>query len=213
MEEQDFFIMPHVIVDSGLWAAMKPSERAVYGVLCHHRNYQTNICFPSIQKICQESGFHKNNVCSALQQLVVYGLIDKKRAPSGLKFRNIFRIKMKPNIDPATFPQKTEKKWKQHRDKKSGKFGVCPQNTETDTFPQNTEAVLPQKTEKNESKMKESLTRDSIKQAPPLTYSTKTLNELKKSKGDVWLKNALRARGYSEVQIRDAFKETEEESQ
>jgi hypothetical protein len=189
---------------------MKPSEKAVYGVLCHHRNYNTNICFPSIETICKESGVHKNKVCAALQQLCVYGLIDKWRTSKKAKYKNSFRIIMKPNIDPSTFPQKTEKKCKQYRDKKSGKFGVCPQNTETDTCPQNAEAVHPQNTEKNENKMKESLTRDSIKQAPQLTFSTKTLKELRETKGDVWLKKILRSYGYSEDQIRKSLKEAKE---
>ena len=117
---------------------------------------------------------------------------------------------MKPNIDPSTFPQKTEKKCKQYRDKKSGKFGVCPQNTETDTCPQKTEAVHPQNTEKNENKKKENLTRDSIKQAPQFTFSIKTLKELRETKGDIWLKKELKARGYSEDQIQKSLKQAEQ---
>lgn len=210
MELKDFFAVPNIVIDSGLWAAMKPSEKSVYGVLCRYRNYKTNRCFPGIKTISQKSGVHKNNVCSALKQLYIYDLVGKKRAPRGLKFRNIYTVRMNPNIDPSTFPQKAEKKCKQYRDKSSGKFRVCPQKAEADTFPQKAEAVRPQKVEKKESKMKESLKRDSASDKPFLTYSKKTLKDLMSAKGKGWLVEELRSKGHTEEQIKSSLKGIEE---
>ena len=210
MELKDFFAVPHIVVDSGLWAAMKPSEQSVYVVLCRYRNYKTNRCFPGIKTISKLSGIHKNNVCSALKQLYIYGLVGKNRAPRGLKFRNIYTVRMNPNIDPFTFPQKAEKKCKQYRDKSSGKFRVCPQNAEDDTCPQNAEAVRPQNAEKKESKMKEGLKRYSANDKPLFTYSKKTLKDLISAKGKGWLVKELRSKGYAEEQIKSSLKGIEE---
>lgn len=206
MEKKDFFVMPHAIIDSGLWSLMKPSEKAVYSVLCRYRNYKTGYCFPGIKLISEKSGIHKNRVCAAVQQLCVYGLIRKKRAPRGLKFRNIYNVILNPKLDPTTLPQNADKKCKDRYREKSGKFGVTPQNAEADTLPQNAEAVVPQKAEKKESKMKERGIRDSTKRAPQLTYSKETLKELLKIKGRDWLVKTLKSYGYTEDQINSSLK-------
>jgi len=209
VELRDFFAIPNIVIDSGLWALMKRSEQSVYVVLCRYRNYKTNRCFPGIKTISKLSGVHRNNVCSALKQLCIYSLIGKKRAPRGLKFRNIYTIIMNPNIDPSTFPQKAEKECKQNRDEKTGKFRVCPQSAEKRTLPQDAEAVRPHKMEKKESKMKESLKKDSFLTKPHLTYSIKTLKELMSAKGKDWLIEELGSKGYTEDQINSSLKEIE----
>lgn len=203
----DFFAIPKIVIDSGLWALMKPSERAVYTVLCKYRNYNTDLCYPGIKSICGKSGVHKNKVCIAIKKLCVYGLIEKWTAPKSLKFRNIYRVIMNPELDPRTFPQKTEKKCKQNRDERSGKYVASLQNTETDTCPLNAEAVSPQKTEKKESKKKEKEKRDSKKTPLIFPFSKKTINEILKEKGKDWLVQNLRTKGYSEDQINSSINE------
>ena len=196
MENRDFFLIPRVIIDSGLWAAMCPAERSVYLVLCHYRNYKTNICFPSIRTICKNSGYHKNTVCKVLQQLVLYGLIEKKRAPQGLRFKNIYTIFLNPNLDPSFFPSKSEKKYKPRMRNEKGKFKASPINPETGTFPPKSESGSTINMEKKLSKFEIGGNRDS-KKPLPFTISLKTLKALKEEKGEEWVKKQLKSRKYT----------------
>jgi len=49
-EEQimGYSTIPHIVIDSGLWARMKPFERSFYGVLYRYRNYKTELCFQNV---------------------------------------------------------------------------------------------------------------------------------------------------------------------
>lgn len=151
--------MPHIVYKSGLWAAMKPAEKAVYGVLCYHANFNTGTCFPSIETISIEAGVNKNCVCAALRQLCVYGLIEKMRGPKS----NIYTIIYSPEIDPSTFPKEKKGEHKYRPRDVSGKFSALPQNMETTPLPQkvesgipqNMESGIPQNMERKESNIKE----------------------------------------------------------
>ena len=200
MERKDFGTIPHAVVDSGLWAKMKPSEKSVYIVLVRYANYKSHFCFPSIERIRQEAGISKTRVCGSLQQLVVYGLITKKRAPKGLNFRNVYRVIPEPKINLAIIPQKMEKKCKGYRDKNTGKFRVRPQNVETDIGPQIVEAGRPQNVEKKE-RIEIERNRDSLNKPPTLTYSKETIKEFLKAGQEKRVIETLLRRGYSEDEI------------
>ena len=200
MDRKDFGTIPHAVVDSGLWAKMKPSEKSVYIVLVRYANYNTGFCFPNIKTISEKARISKTHVCTALKQLVIYGLITKKRAPKGLKFRNIYNVISEPQIDLHTLPQKMEKKCERCRDDKTGKFKVRPQNVETDIGTQIVEAGCPQNVEKKERIEREG-NRDSINKPPTLSYSKETIKALLKAGQKEKVIETLLQRGYSEDEI------------
>ena len=109
-KRKDFFMVPNVIIKSGLWARMKPSERAVYQVLCYFAHPGSGWAYPSVAKISDLSGCSKDRVCLATRQLVVYGLITKKRAPRGFKFHMTYKVKKDPKIDSVSIPWNKEKR-------------------------------------------------------------------------------------------------------
>lgn len=196
-KDQNFFKIPHALIDSKLLARMKPSEIKVYLVIAKFANYKTSRAFPSIALICELTGMNKNVVCRAIKRLEHFGLIEKYRAPKGFKFRNVYNVLRDPEINPLIIPQKVEKKSTRFR-KKDGKWGVIPQNMETDTFPQNVELhTLPQNMEGKY--IERDLNRDSFnnKQHSSLKISEKTIEEFRRLKGDKWLKKYLLDHGYS----------------
>jgi len=192
----DFFKIPHVVVDSELLARMKPSEIKAYLVIAKFAHYRTGKAFPSVAKVCKLSGMNKNVVCKAIKRLEYYGLIEKYRAPKGFKFHNVYRVLRNPEINPVIIPQKVEKRSERYR-KKDGKWGVIPQNMETDTFPQNVESdIIPQNMEGKENEIE--LNRDSLKnKQQSITISKETIEKYKKLKGVKWVSKYLLKHGYS----------------
>lgn len=130
----NFFMVPNELVKSGLWAKMKPSEQAVYNVLCYFANPNSGLAYPTVAKISELSGVKMSNVCKATKQLCQYGLISKKIAKIKLKFRVFYRVFKNPEIDPVTIPWKREK-YQSKRDEKTGKFLSMSPKRESDTMP------------------------------------------------------------------------------
>ncbi len=69
----------HIVVDSGVWAALSPKARAVYGVLLRHTDDATRVCWPGNVLIAQEAGIHPNLVPRATEELVQRRLVKKWR--------------------------------------------------------------------------------------------------------------------------------------
>lgn len=145
---KDFFMVPNSIIGSGLWSRMRPSEQAVYSVLCYFANPNSGLAYPTVAKISELSGIKKSNVCKATKQLCQYNLISKKTVKIKLKFRVFYRVFKNPEIDLITIPWKREK-YKPERDKKTGKFLSMPFKREFITMPLKRDSTtMPLKREK-----------------------------------------------------------------
>lgn len=172
-KKQHYLTIPHIVVDSGLLAVMKPSEIKVYAVITRYKNFRTGWCFPSVDTISRDSGYNKNVVCKATKRLESYGLILKRRSPKTLNFRNLYKVLEDPEINFNIIPQKMEKRGQRVRGK-DGKWKAAPQNSEnaiprnmeTDTIPRKRELDnIPQNMENKKNEV--SLNRDSISPKKP----------------------------------------------
>ena len=115
-----FSKLNHTIVDSGIWASLKPGAKAIYIVLLRYASFETGICRPTNETIGKQAGIHKKNVPKFTQELQNKGLIKKWRKG----FRTYYKVirDMIPQI-METYP-KPETKPTRPRDKK-GKFKTC----------------------------------------------------------------------------------------
>jgi len=120
---EHFFRIPKVIVESGLLKIMRPSEVKVYLILGYFSNYRTGVCFPNIETILEFSGVNKNLIGKATERLVVYRLIEKKRAPRAFKFKNVYKVLRHPEIPDNILPRITEKRTLKPR-QKDGRWGL-----------------------------------------------------------------------------------------
>jgi len=86
----------------------------------------SGLAYPSVKGDLRKlTGCKAGTICTATEKLVYYGLIEKKRAPKGFRFRMIYRVKWNPEIRPDIIPFK-RKQCKPQKDKKSGKFIRSP---------------------------------------------------------------------------------------
>jgi len=134
-KRKEFFMVPNSLVDSGLWARMKESERKVYIALCRRSHPQSGLAYPSIKGDLRKlTGCKKDTICQATKRLVNYGLIEKKRAPGAFKFRMIYRVIKEPRINRDIIPRKREQ-CRPRKDKNTGKFMKSPSKRELDIIP------------------------------------------------------------------------------
>ena len=139
---------PNAVIDSGLLALMKGSELKVYAVILRHAHYSSRQSFPSINGIIKESGTSRRHIQASIKALLSYGLIEKHRFRSGLKFKCVYTIKDNPEIAPPIKPQKVAS-WEGRNRDDSGKFSNKPQKVaswsgENDEIPDDS-GVKPQK--------------------------------------------------------------------
>ncbi len=189
-----FFKVPKVLASSGLLASMKPCEVKVYMVLCYFANYHSGCCFPNVKTIGEIAGVNKNKIGQATRRLMELGLIIKKRAPRAFKFKNTYTIVRSPLIDPSIIvPQKTDKRSLPKREK-DGRWGVVPQNTESRICPSNADSIIcPQNTDSKEIE----LNRNRVSfNSNPCPISRKTIEEIKKLKGEEYIREKLDTGAY-----------------
>jgi hypothetical protein len=75
-----FFGMPHYVVRSGIWAAMKPSEQSLYTCLCHDsERYRTRELQRTDAQICELAGLSSRACRDARIKLAERGLVRYKR--------------------------------------------------------------------------------------------------------------------------------------
>lgn len=117
----EFFMIPNSVIDSGLLAKMKNSERSVYFVLCRHADHNSRLAFPAVKTLMELTGSAKETVCKATKQLVNYGVITKRRAPASFKYKMIYKIIKDPKINLDTSPWKKDK-CKRLLRQKNGRF-------------------------------------------------------------------------------------------
>jgi len=114
-------MVPNTVIDSGLLAKMKNSERSVYLVLCRHADHNSRLAFPAVKTLMELTGSAKETVCKATKQLVNYGVITKRRAPASFKFKMIYKIIKDPKINLDISPWKKDK-CKRLLRQKNGRF-------------------------------------------------------------------------------------------
>jgi len=81
---------PFWLVNSGVWAALKPADRAVFGVIAAHtgRDWASR---PSLTRIADLAGLKRGTVCVAIQRLEAGGIIDVERG-GGRGNANTYRL-------------------------------------------------------------------------------------------------------------------------
>lgn len=203
-ERKNFFMKSNIVIDSGLAARMKPSERAVYDILCRFAHPVSGLCYPSIPTICKLSGYSKTPVCAATKQLSVYDVIEKELVAFKNKkntkkkpiFRMAYRVLREPKIEPVSIPWKSEQ-YKTLLRGEGGKFIALPTNSESHTLPANSEGLtLP--TNSEQKKNKKELKRLALREEKTsFNVSKEIIEEWKKIKGEEWLKKYLLDHGHS----------------
>lgn len=188
-----FLRVPREVVSSGMVRSMTPSTLKVYLILCNFAHYKTGTCFPSINKIRELSGVNKNAICSATRRLTELGLILKRRAPRAFKFKNVYTIIRAPEIDPSIVPQRMDKRGSKSRGK-GGRWTVVPESV-GGLIPESVESIIrPENMDTKEIEI-DLGNRDSFKRTP-LPISKKTIEEIKKVKGEDWIADRLRTGAY-----------------
>jgi predicted transcriptional regulator len=157
---KNFFMVPNAVIDSWLWSRMKQSEKSVYLVLCRFANPDSGLAYPSLETIAELTGSAKDTICKATKQLVIYGLITKKRASSNFNFRMIYRVIKEPEINKHIIPWKKDK-CKPKKDKKTGKFMLSPCSKDLDISPSSKDLDI-SPSSKEQKKIKEELRRLTI---------------------------------------------------
>lgn len=229
-KDKDFSKIPHLLIDSGLLAQLKPSEVKVFLVINRYANYYTGISYPTVKTITELSGVNKNTISKATKALVQKGLIEKVRTPKRFRFRNRYRVtKLKgfySNLASGIIPRKTDKCRKIFRGK-DGKFKPVPKDTDTSIpsstdrgIPTNTErCTCPQKTDKKKNleinnrdivlekdleawTAKDSQASPSGQKKSIREVDPEILNELIKARGVNGAKQYLRDQGYNEEEVK-----------
>lgn len=111
-QEAGWFKFFHIVVDSGVWARLRPSAQSVYVALGRHTNDRTRICWPGNELLARESGIHVRLVPSATEELVREHLVKKWRKDRknfyylyrGEELKSLLPGKM----DVSTSPQKMD---------------------------------------------------------------------------------------------------------
>ncbi len=82
--------IPYALVDSGLWATLKPADHAVYGVIAAHTGQDWSAC-PSLERIASLAGVTREAVCVAIVRLETGGIIEVEHG-GGRGHTNIYRL-------------------------------------------------------------------------------------------------------------------------
>lgn len=91
-QDRNFSKLFHVIIDTNIWSELSPKAKAVYVVLLRFAEYSTRITFLSMQRISVISGLHLDSVPDAIKELVIFGLIQKKRTGPRMNFMNSYYL-------------------------------------------------------------------------------------------------------------------------
>jgi hypothetical protein len=157
---KNFFMVPNAVIDSWLWSRMKQSEKSIYLVLCRFAHPDSGLAYPSVETIRELTGCKTDTISTATRHLVIYGLITKKRAGPGFKFKMIYRVIKEPEIEPNIIPWKKGQCYPK-KDKKTGKFMAIPSTRGLDITPSSGGLdITPSK--KGQKKIKEDLRRLTI---------------------------------------------------
>ncbi len=188
------------LVDSGALHVMPGGVFKVLGVLLAHRNPGSGTCWPSIKTIERESGVGRRQVFRALSWLYACGLIDKKRGPAKINFVNVYQPILNPHINiPPTLRKRskmigggchnstTEGGGRKGQKKARSDTQVTPLLGDTSDTHLLGDKTAPQKDLKYLG---------SIKKKSKHTISKKTIEELRALKGDKWVKEEIKRRGY-----------------
>lgn len=140
-KDKDFSRIPHLMIDSGLLAELRPSELRVFLVINRFADYTSGICYPTVRKISNLAGVNKDAIGKATNSLVQGGLIEKKKTGKRFGFRNQYRVtRLKGiySILPGSIVPKKTDKCKHILRGKDGRFLTIPKNTDN-SIPQNTD--------------------------------------------------------------------------
>ena len=135
----------HWIVKDGVWAKLSRKASRVYVVLLTFADYNKFVAFPGVTTISRLSGVARGSISAATNELVRFGLIDKKRASRRFAYRNVYRIIIDPIVNTYIQPTKTDKCWRPLRGK-DGKFISSPSSTDNQ-HPSNTDTQRPSNTD------------------------------------------------------------------
>ena len=140
-KDKDFSRIPHLMIDSGLLAELRPSELKVFLVINRFADYKSGISYPGVRKISKLAGVNKDAIAKATDSLVQRRLIEKKTTGKRFGFRNQYRVtRLKgiySSLPPSIVPKKTDK-CKHISRGKDGRFITIPKNTDN-SIPQNTD--------------------------------------------------------------------------
>jgi hypothetical protein len=90
--ESGFFMTPNILIDSGIWALLPSSCKAVYQVLKRHAHPKSGLSYPGVRTITRESGLNKETVCKATESLKRIGLVEKKLSGRRFGYRMSYRL-------------------------------------------------------------------------------------------------------------------------
>lgn len=165
--ESGWFKFFHILIDSGVWARLRPSAQSIYVALGRHTNDETRICWPSNELLAREAGIHVRLVSAATEELAAEWLIKKWRKDRknfyylyrGEELKGLFPQKM----DVSTSPQKMDISTPKRRRDACGRFTApCVMEQPTpDSMdrpkPPSVEAVHPSAVELKKSSLRRGL--------------------------------------------------------
>lgn len=136
-KNRDFTMIPNWVINSGVLFQLTGSELKILITLCRYADFDSGITYigvDTIQKLSQASGrkMTRETISASTERLKSLGIIEKKRTPKHLKYRNLYRI-IKSPIEAAFHirPSVTDKCKPSKRDIK-GRFSItCPSTTDT----------------------------------------------------------------------------------
>jgi hypothetical protein len=184
------------IVDSGLWAAMTPSDRSVFGVLFRHADYWTGQCFLTTKTIANKAGANRRIAQAAVRRLISYGILVKKYIGEPKKRRIIYTFLEEPKmmipIKPSNMALLNARKRA-----KNGKFLKSEEsralNMHTTIKPSSMHNHKPSNMAcKNSYEEYEEYKPSGLK----TEISKSTIEAFIKEKGRPWVENFLRSHGY-----------------
>jgi hypothetical protein len=211
-------MVQNIVIDSGTWASLSPSARAVYFVLARFAHPDSGLSYPGIKTISTLSGFLKDSVCKATRELQERGLITKKQGSKRFYFKMTYRILREPDL--CIIPSRSDKGRKKRiipsrSDKgkiETAKNGEpSPSRSESRVSPTGSESCnVPSGSEKKKTykDIKKTYSRDD----PFISkkeISKETLREFIKLKGFPWVKSYLEANDYPTHLLNELYEEPE----
>lgn len=116
MEDDHYISIQKSFIDRGFLAALTEKAKSVYIALNYFKDWETGNCYPTISKLRDVTGYHKETIIKACQELESCGLIKtwKNRKEGSRNYKKFYHLNLINDISPLLpdkyhSPVRTEK--------------------------------------------------------------------------------------------------------